>query len=340
MSNRLWIVVLVYNGLQDTRTCLQSLAAVTDPSVTTVVVDNGSEPELATQLAQEFPWARVLRNPSNEGYAGGNNRGIELALREGAEWVLVMNNDTTVAPDLARVLLDAAAAHPDYGVIGPVIGFMEERDAVMTDGCLFNRPGYPGFFDRLPVPLAPAADAGGGAPPVVVPVDIVNGCAMMISAAAFRAAGLIDERFFLVHEESDLCLRVRRAGLKCGVLGRMLVWHKGSSSFKRSGKRLQRYYDARNLQLLLRKQRAAHAEGRGARDSWVMYVKYVYYRYCVELEAGQPDAAQAVLEGVHDGLLGRFGGFAPRRRVLMPLLTGLFALRRRLSPAPASSALS
>ena len=330
VASRLWIVVLVYNGLEDTKACLRSIAAMTGPAVTTLVVDNGSTPELATELAREFPWARVMRNPSNEGYAGGNNRGIETALREGAEWVLVLNNDTIVAPDLASVLLETADAHPEYGAIGPVISFMDEPGTVMTDGCLFNRAGHPGFFDRHPVPLTGLVET----------VDIVNGCAMMISAAAFREAGLIDERFFLIHEESDMCLRVMRAGLKCGVLGRILVWHKGSSSFKRSGKRLQRYYDARNLQLLLRKQRAAHVAGRGMRESWSTYTKYVYYRYCIEQEAGQPDAALAVLEGVHDGLLGHYGIFTPRRRPLLPLLRGLADLRRRLSPAPAMPAAS
>ena len=59
----------------------------------------------------------------------------------------------------------------------------------------------------------------------------------MIRAEVFERIGLIDERFFLIHEESDFCLRARQAGFRCGVLGEALVWHKGSSSFKRTGKR-------------------------------------------------------------------------------------------------------
>ena len=75
-------------------------------------------------------------------------------------------------------------------------------------------------------------------PPTVVPVDIVNGCCMMVRADVFRRVGLIDDRFFLIHEEADFCLRVLRAGFRCGVLAEGLVWHKGSSTFKRSGKRV------------------------------------------------------------------------------------------------------
>ena len=82
-------------------------------------------------------------------------------------------------------------------------------------------------------------------PPTVTDVDIVNGCCMMVAAAVFRRIGLIDDRFFLIHEEADFCLRARKSGFRCGVIGEALVWHKGSQSFRRAGLRVQRYYDAR-----------------------------------------------------------------------------------------------
>ena len=132
----------------------------------------------------------------------------------------------------------------------------------MTDGVVFNEPKEPGFFQRKTVQLVDAA-----IPPITA-VDIVNGCCMLIRAEVFERIGLIDERFFLVHEESDLCLRARRAGFRLGVLGEALVWHKGSSAFARTGKRLQRYYDTRNLCLLLGKH-ALRPGGRGpARSRW------------------------------------------------------------------------
>ena len=74
-------------------------------------------------------------------------------------------------------------------------------------------------------------------PPAVAEVDIVNGCAMMVAAEVFRAAGLIDDRFFLIHEEADFCLRATEAGFRCGVLAEALVWHKGSSAFKQDRRR-------------------------------------------------------------------------------------------------------
>jgi GT2 family glycosyltransferase len=91
----------------------------------------------------------------------------------------------------------------------------------MTDGCIFNHRDREGFFQRQHVPLM--------SPSRVAEVDIVNGCCLMVSAAVIRKIGIIDERFFLVHEESDFCLRAREAGFRCGILSEALVWHKRSS---------------------------------------------------------------------------------------------------------------
>lgn len=319
---RVWIVLLTYNGLEDTRTCLRSLAALRYPAVSTLVVDNGSDDEPLSALSREFPWCHGVRIASNGGPAAGNNTGIEHALGQGADWVLLLNNDTAVAPELVDRLVEAALAHPQFKVIGPVINYMEEPAVVMTDGCIFNDPASPGFFQRKPVPLTRAS------PPTITEVDVVNGCCMMVAAPVFRRIGYFDERFFIYHDETDFCLRAARAGFRCGVIGDQLVWHKGSSSFQRTGKRLQRYHDARNLALLLRKHSGARHHGRTVLASAVMYLKYLYYRYCIERERGHRDAADAVIEGLCDGVVGRYGRFMPRRRLAVPAIRWLFELGR------------
>jgi GT2 family glycosyltransferase len=338
MSTRpdLWTVVLNYNGLEDTRKCLASLRAAADPRLATVVVDNASTHDPTTVLRAEFPWADYVRNKVNGGYAGGNNVGIRHALQRSANYVVLLNNDTVVAPDFARRLVKAGRAHSAYGILGPVINFMEEPAVVMTDGVLFNRVGEPGFFHRQRVSRTDQEI------PAVTEVDIVNGCCMMVAARVFRRIGLIDERFFLVHEESDLCLRARRAGFRCGVLGETLVWHKGSSTFQQSGKRLQRYYDARNLWLLLRKHHWTRFSSRGAWRSRLEYVKYLYYRYTVENEQGHAEAAEAVLEGLCDAARGRYGAYAPGPRPALATFHCLFNLwyNRRARQAKRKGALA
>jgi GT2 family glycosyltransferase len=317
----LWIVPVNYNGTEDTRKCLRSLAALSAPAQV-VVVDNASHPDPTESLRAEFPTVHVVRNGANLGWSGGNNTGIRFALARGAEHVILLNNDTTVAPDLVGRLLAAFAAHPRFGVIGPVIRYMDEPDVVMTDGVTFNPPGFPGFFQRKAVPELRTD------PPVVADTDIVNGCCMMVRADVFRRVGLIDDRFFLIHEEADFCLRVKRAGFACGVLAEPLVWHKGSTSFKRAGKKWQRYYDARNLLMLVR----AHgrASGRGSLPAYAAYLRYAYHRYCHEREAAQPDAADAVLEGLVDAAARRTGPYRTRPRWWVPVLRGAFEMARRL----------
>ena len=228
MTPRVWIVPVNFNGLADTRKCLQSLAELVAPA-SVVVVDNASADNPTATLREEFPDVQVVRNPVNGGWSGGNNTGIRFALERGADFIILLNNDTTVHPALVERLLAAADAHPKFGIIGPVIRYMDEPDTVMTDGTLFNRPGYPGFFQRQPVPER-VAD-----PPTVEETDIVNGCCMMVRAELFAQIGLIDDRFFLIHEEADFCLRTKEAGWQCGILAEGLVWHKGSSASSARG---------------------------------------------------------------------------------------------------------
>jgi GT2 family glycosyltransferase len=304
---RVAVVVLNFNGLEDTSRCVRSLRELSYPNAFLVLVDNGSSqsPESPCRLA--CPNLRFLSNGRNLGFAGGNNRGIDLALAEGAEYVLVLNNDTTVHPDLVNALVSAFESERNLAVVGPVINYMDEPDEVMTDGVRFN-PG-PGteFFARIPVPLTSAES-------VLTEVDIVNGCCMMVPAALLHEVGRFDEEFFIVHEESDFCLRARMKGYRNAVLGRPLVFHKGSSSFERAGRSFQRYYDARNLRYLLRRYSGRVPGTRSWRSSAWHHLKYCYYRYCAEMEAGQRVAARAVVDGLVDALRGVTGEYRPAAR--------------------------
>jgi len=323
MAPNIWIVLLTYNGIDDTLKCLRSLENIKDPRMSVVVVDNGSNDNPLPAVQTGFPWAHTVKNADNFGFAGGNNRGIEYALEHGADWVMLLNNDTIVSENFIERMADAVAAHPGYSIIGPVINYMDEPETVMTDGVLFNMPGSRGFFMRKPVEVTSAT------PPTITEVDVVNGCCMMIAAPVFRSIGLIDERFFIYHEETDFCLRAKNAGYKSGVIGDQLVWHKGTSSFKKTGKALPRYYDARNLVLVLAKHGGARYQGRSIFGTSVMYVRYIYYRYCVEREDGHPESADAVIAGFSDALTRRYGRFAPARRPLVTPIRMLFELGRR-----------
>jgi GT2 family glycosyltransferase len=323
------LVVLNYNGLDDTLKCLMSLRELSYPNLTTILVDNGSAVDPMEASLRIMPDLVTVRTGKNLGYAGGNNRGMEVALERGAEFVLVLNNDTTVAPNIVTALVDAFASDDHLGVVGPVINYMDEPATVMTDGVEFNARPHTEFFGRIPVEPSDRA-------PSLVPVDIVNGCCMMFRASALRKAGLFDESLFIVHEESDLCLRIARQGYRCAVLGQSLVWHKGSASFDRSGRKLQRYFDTRNLFILLRRHAGHVGSSRPFSASVWPYLRYAAYRYEIEVEAGKDPAARGVAEGLRDALCGVTGPYVDRPRSGLGALLTVMRVLHRCSTATRS----
>ena len=337
-ANTIFVVVLSYNGLEDTRKCLTSLKPAIRPGVRPVLVDNGSTDGTADAVRREFPWCEVLRVDVNHGPVNGNNAGIRAALKAGDPWIMLLNNDTTVDERLFDVMKAAASANPGYDVLGPVIYFMDDPDVVMTDGCEFNLPGKRGFFDRIEVPLTK------NWPPLATEVDIVNGCCLMIRADAIRRIGLFDDRIFMYHDESELCLRVKTSGGRLGVIDHGLIWHKGQSTSKATGKKSIRYFDARNLWYLLGKRTLAGVHGRGRLASRAAYFRYMYYWYDAELSAGNTASAEAVVHGICDGFSGVAGPYEPSRvRPAVPVvraaLSGMKWLgdrRQALRPNPPS----
>ncbi len=325
-TSRVAVIVLNYNGLADTLKCLESLQHLEGDPCRIVLVDNASEVDPRMQAERVLPALESIRTERNLGYAGGNNRGMEYALEHGAEFLLVLNNDTVVAPALVTTLLAAFDRDPSLGILGPVVNAMEQPEHIMTYAAAFNRGPATEFFERVFVPL----DVD---PPVVAPVDIVNGCCMMIRAAVVRRVGMFDEDLFIVHEESDLCLRAGRAGFRCGLVGRAsLVWHKGSSAFDRAGRQVQRYFDTRNLFHILRRHTGRVPGSRPKVASLRAALVYAYHRYTIEAEADKPVAAKAVVDGVYDALMGRFGPYVDRPRPGAGALAALFRLAHRRRP--------
>ena len=109
-------VVLSWNGREDTLACLESLRGVE-----TIVVDNGSADGSADAVAERFPDVELIRAGVNLGFAGGNNVGIRRALDRGADWVVLVNNDATVADDLVAAVVAAAGRQPGAGALAGTV---------------------------------------------------------------------------------------------------------------------------------------------------------------------------------------------------------------------------
>lgn len=309
------IVLVNYNGWDDTIECLESIERC-DPKPEVVVVDNASVEDRSTEILGRFPNTRWVTSRDNTGWSGGNNLGIRFFLdRDNCpDVIFLLNNDTRVSEDIVRVL--SAGLDKGYDIVGPVINEYFEPDVIQTQGTAFNRKDQSlDFFSVITTPIDSDHIT-------VTPVDIVNGCAVAIRREVFDRIGLIDERFFLICEESDFCLRAIEAGFRCGVVHRSLVWHKHSVSFGRAGKPIQRYYAIRNLWLLIR-QHAGGSLRRNWLSSVLLYWRHSFYVYSRELELVNRDGARAVCDGIADAILGRYGKWKERYNWLGGILNSL-----------------
>jgi len=324
-ADRIAFVVLNYNGLDDTLECLQSLDAARDSRTDVIVVDNASKISPEESIREKFPWVHLVMNSENRGWSGGNNSGIERAIELDARWIVLLNNDTIVSKTIVERHWAIAEQETDLAVYGPLINEYDEPEQLQTSVCWFNREDAEAFFSSESIS---SSDAGNDQTKIL-DTDIVNGCCMIIRRDVIEKIGMIDDAFFLIHEESDFCLRAKQAGFRVGVSAETHIWHKHSVSFQRAGKPLQRYYGTRNLGLLLRKH-AKRPKSRNRLSSKLQYYRHAYHVYCHERELRNPAGAEAVLEGMADFWSRKFGVRAERRRWQMPMLKAMFAATWKL----------
>jgi GT2 family glycosyltransferase len=235
--HRVYIVILNWNGKDDTCQCLTSLEKLTYPSVEILLVDNGSTDGSQEFLRDRFPAIRLIETKVNLGYAGGNNVGIEIALREGADFVFVLNNDTIVDPGIIEAFL-AGFSDERVGILGGKILRMEDPKRLDHLGGHWNSKKID--FDYVGYNALDGDEWSYSRE-----FEYVCGAALMIQRDVFEKIGLFDPRYFLFWEEADFCFRARRGGFAVKNCPQAQVWHKISASFT-GGKPHAAYFLWRN----------------------------------------------------------------------------------------------
>ena len=318
MDPYICIIVLNWNGLKETLDCLASLRRISYPRFKVIVVDNASTDGSPKAIAEQFPEALLIRNQVNAGFDGGNNIGMRAALREGAEAVLLLNNDTIVCPELLRRLADAAAFLPRAGVLGPKIYYHESPDVFWWAG---SRSSYSTTGWMLTYTQEGKRQRDEGQYDAISRIAAVIGCAIYIKSEVLREVGLLDERFFSYHEEYDLCRRAEDAGWYCYFVPEAKVWHKVSMSMGGEYSPSLYYLWTRNWMLLSRK----HTPVLLWPMLYLAYLKESFWVYQGLGEKGRHAAAEAALAGAWHALLNRFG---PPGRLVPPRFLSRLAARR------------
>ena len=118
-----FVVILTHNHYPDTCECLKSVLAMQYQDVQVVLVDNNSTDGTPIKIRQDFPQVHVIENPANLGVPAGYNVGFRYALDAGAEYILMLNNDTVVSPDMLAELLSIAENDPRSAIVMPRVLF-------------------------------------------------------------------------------------------------------------------------------------------------------------------------------------------------------------------------
>lgn len=243
-----WAVTVNWNRAGDTLACIDSLVRQEGVTAHILVVDNASSDDSVERIRAAYPQVELIHSEINRMFGGGNNLGIRRALQAGADYVFLINNDATLAPDGLQKLLAWAA--PGVGIAAPLIYYTARPQVIWSSGGRTNPwtlEKADGAHDR--------PDPGGW--PAALEQDFVTGCGMLISSQALEQVGLFDEGFRHYYEDADLCLRMRRAGLRILLVPGAHMWHKVAVSSGGSDSPDERYWMARSSIRFFRK----HARG-------------------------------------------------------------------------------
>lgn len=296
---RVAVVVLNWNRPEDTAECLTSVRDLAYPNLLPILVDNGSSDGSVDRLREAFPEWLVLANPTNLGFAEGNNVGIRHALSVASDYVLLLNNDAKIHPEALGHLVEAAEADPSIGVCGPKICFWDRPRVIWFAG---------GKIDSQTIEAVHLGEMeeDDGRYDRVAEVDYVSGCALMARADLLRTVGLLDRDYFLLFEEADLCARAREQGYRVVLVPQALAWHKVSASFEGHMSPSYLYYLQRNRLIYAAKR------VRGARRWWTYgrvlrsQLQYLWQLY----RRGRPEAAahrRVIRRAIADFVRGRWG---------------------------------
>ena len=255
---KIGIVILNYKNWQDTIECLQSVRELTYNNTDIIVVDNDSQNDSLSHIHQWLSDQRIshvlitdceidtsatlaektilLQSSSNRGYAAGNNLGIRVALARGADYILILNNDTLVEKGFLEPLVNYAETHEKVAGIGPKI---VDQEGNIDPTCVRRRPTMGDYFFRL------------GMGKVLFPnnrwirrhtyrgeysfdhpkeIEVLPGCCMLIKSRVFQELGLLDENTFLFLEEAILYEKLHGAGLVSAVVPESCIIHKHGQS--------------------------------------------------------------------------------------------------------------
>jgi len=217
------VVLVNWNGAGYTLQCIESLLAGSVKPDRIVVVDNASRDHSPELIAEKFPEIDLIRNQENVGFTGANNIGISRLMAAGCEYVWILNNDTTVDAECLSALKNHMTGHTGVSACSGKIFYAEPEKLIWYAGATYNRW-------TLRFTHRGQGEVDVGQYDRVEAVPFLSGCCMFVRREALERVGQFDDHFFAYYEDSDWCLRARKASLRLDYVPEAVIHHKVSAS--------------------------------------------------------------------------------------------------------------
>lgn len=249
------IILVNYNCLELTKTCLKSLQDIKAKNFTysVIIVDNASQKPLKLPKSLQSDRTKVIRSESNLGFSGGNNLGITYAAEHyNPDYICLLNNDTTVEPNFLGYLHKYIKDKNSSGMVSPKIYFakgFEYHKESYPKIKLGNIIWYAGGSIDWPNLIAfhrGVDEIDRGQLDIEGSVDFCTGCCILISREVLETVGMLDDKLFLYYEDVDLSLRAQKKGFEISYCSNAVIWHHNAGSSGGAGSPLHTYYQTRN----------------------------------------------------------------------------------------------
>ena len=217
------VVIINWNGRRWLAPCLDSVLASEYKNIRAYVVDNGSTDGSPEMVREKYPGVKLIQNQRNLGIAEGYNVGVRRALRDGANYIALLNQDVKVEPGWLGPLIKAAQADPTIGVLSPM---QWDYEGTKIDHH---------FHELLREETSYEEDLRKGPLPPKYETKRVIGASMIMSRSVVKRVGLFDPLYFYGHEDSDLCRRLRQHGFRMLVVTSSLILHYNQRLHNRQG---------------------------------------------------------------------------------------------------------
>lgn len=290
MNNKIYIILLNYNSADDTIECIESIREnETKLNYEIVVVDNKSQ-DNSIQKLEKINNIKLIKSDENNGFASGNNIGIKYAIENGAQYILLLNNDTIIEKNAISILEEQLNNHNELGIIGSRIMYYDNKELINYCGGEIDWLKATSIHNNYKQKFNNNMEK-------FFYTNFITGCCMLIKKEVFEKVGYLPEEYFMYYEDVDFCVRVKEAGYKLGIDTSSVIYHKVSASSGGEESAFSVEWGTRNRFIFMNKYKK-YTNG----IITIIYFYLTRYRMIVKyFIKGKIENSKAVLEGMKKG---------------------------------------